>query len=171
MRIVGIDPGYSGGLALVKDGKLWETHVMPTVKLKGHKRDIDEEGLVELLDKLMPDHVYLEWVSAMPKQGVVSMFNFGTGWGVVRGTLTALGYPYTLVRPRVWQAVMFADVDKQKKPKQKARLAAKKLWPGHNWKKSHRSSVDHEGMLDAALIAFYGAQKQQEDETTESETT
>lgn len=160
MRILGIDPGYSGGLALINEDKMWLTAAMPVRKIKATKREIDEPELVQLIKDMKPDHVFLEKVGAMPRQGVASMFNFGTGWGIVRGILTALDIEYTLVRPQQWQKVMFKDVERPKNKrdwdtKAAARGQCKLLWPNYDFRKSDRSRKPHEGICDAALIAEY----------------
>jgi crossover junction endodeoxyribonuclease RuvC len=157
MRILGIDPGYSGGLALMDGTMFLECEVMPVITLTKSKRAIDEPGLRQLIIDWKPDHVVVEKVSAMPKQGVVSMFNFGTTYGIIRGILAGLEIPYTLVAPRTWQKVMFADIGKKKADTKKiAKLVCKRLWPGKDFTKSDRAYQPHDGKCDAALIAEWG---------------
>ncbi len=158
MRILGIDPGLDGGLAVLsQDGLVIE--VMPT--LGEGKRTVDANALVEWLRQLShgygsPDHAYLELVGAMPGQGVTSMFSFGEGYGVIKGVLVALHIPYTLVSPRKWQgAVLGAHAKGDSKGA--AAVRAAQLFPGVNFRASARSRKPHDGMVDAALLAYYGA--------------
>jgi crossover junction endodeoxyribonuclease RuvC len=41
----------------------------------------------------------IEQVTAMPKQGVTSMFRFGYSSGGIYGAVVALGLPVSFVRP------------------------------------------------------------------------
>ena len=151
MVFVGIDPGLSGGLAaLTPDGLQLRT--MP-VAMAGDRRFIDERALVDWLTEhaIRGAQVFIESVHAMPKQGVVSMFTFGTGWGQVRGICAGLGLPYILVRPQEWQRVMLAG-----QPPGSEYLVASRLWPTADWRASERASKPHSGLVDAALIAEYG---------------
>lgn len=149
---LGIDPGLKGGLALLseRDGLLLEP--MPTV---GGELDLAE--LARLLRDWAPDIriAYLERVHAMPKQGVSSMFTFGTAFGSVRAMLAAFQIPYELVLPRRWQIEMHAAVKPSLDSKQKSQLAFKRLFPGVNALATDRSRVAHEGMVEAALIAEF----------------
>jgi len=153
---LGIDPGLKGALALVDNsGQLLWTSALPVVTLKNGKHELDEGALKEKLlsakgtaDMLVMAH--LEKVSAMPKQGVTSMFTFGCGWGMVRGLLCGLGIPYDLITPQAWQKLMLAGL-----PKGSELLVARRLWPGHSFI-MEGCRVPHEGAVDAALIAEAG---------------
>ncbi len=96
MNVIGIDPGKSGGLAVLT----------PNHKASVFRFDNLSEREVYLLltgQTLDLCHVFLEKVHAMPGQGVTSMFNFGCGYGFLRGVLTTLGVPYEDVPPQTWQ--------------------------------------------------------------------
>lgn len=95
--VIGVDPGLSGGLAAIGEDGL-ELEVMPTVAA-GRRREIDEQAVVAWLLEHRPRCVFIERVQAMPKQGVVSMFTFGVGWGLIRGICAGMGIPYELVQP------------------------------------------------------------------------
>ena len=47
--------------------------------------------------------VVVEQVSAMPGQGVTSMFNFGQSFGILKGICTAMQLPMYFVRPAKWK--------------------------------------------------------------------
>ena len=148
-RIAGIDPGLDGGLAVIDvDGP--RPAVMPVATV-GNKREIDERALMSWFIEHRPAHIFIERVQAMPKQGVVSMFNFGVGWGIVRGICTGMGISYELVRPQEWQKVMLAG-----QPRGSNYLVASRLWPHVDFRVSERTSRPHGGLVDAALIAEYG---------------
>jgi crossover junction endodeoxyribonuclease RuvC len=155
MRIVGIDPGLSGGLALVDGGALIECVVAPTVVVKAAKREYDADALVALFRRFSPDHVFLEKAQAMPGQGVSSMFSIGLGYGLYRGILAALKIPYTLTHPKSWQKVMFMDLPKGD-TKAMGHIVCMRLWPGRSWLASERCKKVHDGLTDASLIAAYG---------------
>jgi crossover junction endodeoxyribonuclease RuvC len=152
--ILGCDPGLDGGLAALNDDGL-ELTVMPVV-LVGKKRQIDEDLLVGWFRRqaMRPVHVIIEAVHAMPGQGVVSMFSFGTSWGLVRGICAGLGLSYELVRPQEWQREMLCG-----RPKGSEYLVASRLWPQAEWRGSQWSRVPHSGLVDAALIAEYGRRR------------
>lgn len=97
---------------------------------------------------------YVEHVGSMPGQGVTSMFNFGMGWGLVRGILAGLGIPYELVRPQAWKKVMLAGM-----PKDSEYHVASRLWPTVNWKPTARHKNFHDGWVDAALISEFGRRR------------
>lgn len=158
MRILGIDPGLDGGLAILSsDGLVIE--VMPT--LGEGKRTVDASWLADFLHTNSRFYgglhgAYLELVGAMPGQGVTSMFSFGEGFGVLKGVLAALGIPYTLVSPRKWQGAVLGAHTKGDS-KGAAAVRAAQLFPGVNFRASQRSRKPHDGMVDAALLAYYGA--------------
>lgn len=152
MRILGIDPGASGALAVVEAGKLVELHDMPTVQIKRGSREVREVNaplLGMLVSTLNADAAYLEQVGAMPGQGVSSMFAFGRAVGVLEGVLGALGIPATKVPPQTWQRAM-----KVRGGKDGARERAMQMYPV-NAEAFARKKDD--GRADAVLIASYGA--------------
>jgi len=152
--IVGIDPGLSGALAYISD-KIIHVRPMPTLKSTKTKRMMDEQRICQFLEKRkgVIQHVFIEKISAMPGQGVTSMFNFGTGWGLLRGICVGLHLPYTLVHPITWKKVICRDMPKGKDV---SILIAKRLWPNVSLHPTDRSKKDSDGMADALCIAEYG---------------
>ena len=156
MMVVGIDPGLSGAMAfIVHSGSVLKTRLMPTLQASKTKREIDERMLFRILTvrKRAISHVFIEKVHAMKKQGVTSCFNFGCGWGMIRGICTALELPYTLVHSTTWKKAMCKDLPKGKDV---SIIVAKRLWPGVNLKATDRSKKDHSGLADALCIAEWG---------------
>ena len=137
MDIVGIDPGQSGGIALLHD------EGPPLVwKMPATEKDV----YILLSDHVIPahTHAYLERVAAMPKQGVSSTFKFGQHYGMLRAFLVALEIPFTTVTPGVWQRRL-GCLSKGDKNVTKAK--AQEQFP--NIKVTHATA-------DALLIALYG---------------
>lgn len=159
--IMGIDPGLNGGIAIISkyDGVIVEP--MPK---KDETNEIDLEELSRLLKDFSLDikMAYLEKVHAMPKQGVSSTFKFGKGFGAVEALLIAHKIPYRLITPQAWQKIMHKGESRAQGPKQRSLRVAKRLFPRVNFLKSERSRVDHDGLIDAILIAEYGRVKYNE---------
>lgn len=151
MNYIGVDPGLTGGLAaLTSQGIILK--IMPAVPV-GKRNQIDEKAVVDWFRLFadQPTRIYIELVHAMPKQGVVSMFTFGTGWGLVRGICAGLGLSYELVRPQEWKKTVLIG-----QPKGSDYLVASRLWPNAEWLASKRCKKPHDGLVHAALIAEYG---------------
>ena len=89
---VGIDPGQSGGIAVLCGGTV-DAHKMPETE-----RDIWQI----FKDVEMPCIAVIEKVHSMPDQGVASSFKFGRGYGFLRGCLIAGGIPFEEVTPQAW---------------------------------------------------------------------
>ena len=106
---IGIDPGQSGAIAAIDDeGLVVALHDMPTsARLHGKGQQVDGGELASIIHGMKepgkPVKVNLEAVSAMPGQGVSSMFRFGESLGVVLGVLGALQIPFSWVMPQRWK--------------------------------------------------------------------
>ena len=149
MRIIGIDPGLKGALA-VWDGELLAIEDMPIVKAKSRGNDLNLPGLVDIFDILGhgADHAFIEQVSAMPGQGVSSTFKFGSVYGATRALVMANRIPMTLVHPSKWKPEFGLTKDKEV-----SRARALELFPRF----SHLFSLKkHSDRAEAALIALYG---------------
>ena len=108
MKIIGIDPGLSGAIAIMKNNKVLDIFEMPVkTKEKKNKRQLNSAQLVKLIkDNIEANEevsVVVEQVNAMPGQGVTSMFNFGQTFGAIKGVCAALGLPIFFVRPSKWK--------------------------------------------------------------------
>ena len=149
MLIIGIDPGASGAIVMLEDDQPIEWMAMPTMKVGAATR-VNAAELSYFLDQgRHVDHVYIEAVHAMPKQGVTSMFNFGHSCGVIMGVLGVYDYPHTLVTPQKWKkAAGLIGTDKDA-----ARARAIQLWP--TWRDLDKKGKG-QALADAALIARYG---------------
>lgn len=148
MNIMGIDPGFSGAIAVIdgNSNKILSLHDMPT--LKGDKNYLNINALKDILNEHKIDYAYLEHAQAMPKQGVVGMFRYGEVFGVIQGILHALRVPYELVKPQVWKKAIMSGMEKSK---DSSIWKAEQLFPEFICKRKK----DH-GKAEALLIAWYG---------------
>tara|TARA_Y100001935_G_scaffold253223_1_gene258876 strand:+ start:2331 stop:2822 length:492 start_codon:yes stop_codon:yes gene_type:complete len=110
MLIIGIDPGISGAVCFFEEGKILDIIEMPTMSEgKKNKKQVNGNQLFNeirsrLHEKNQEDvSVVVEHVSAMPGQGVTSMFNFGQSFGVIKGICSAMQLPIHFVRPTKWK--------------------------------------------------------------------
>ena len=108
MKIIGIDPGLSGAIAVLENNKVLNIFDMPVMSEgKKNKRQLNSAHLVSLLKENMKFNeevaVVVEQVNAMPGQGVTSMFNFGQTFGAIKGVCAALELPIFFVRPSKWK--------------------------------------------------------------------
>ena len=108
MKIIGIDPGLSGAIAILENNKVLNIFDIPVMSEgKKNKRQLNSALLVNLLRENINNEeevaVVVEQVNAMPGQGVTSMFNFGQTFGAIKGICAALDLPIFFVRPSKWK--------------------------------------------------------------------
>ena len=110
MFIIGIDPGITGAICFFEDGQVKDIIEMPSMADgKKNKRQINgPQTYNEILSRIesIPNKdifVIIEQVSAMPGQGVTSMFNFGQSFGVIKGICSAMQLSMHFVRPAKWK--------------------------------------------------------------------
>ena len=149
--LVGIDPGLTGAVAVLKPDGTAQVYDTPTLTLKvarSTRCTYDLPGLVALLTPYASAHLHvvIEDAQAMPGQGVRSTFSTGLGMGAWLGILAALALPYTSVRPGVWKRSLGLGKDKEQ-----ARARAMQLYPSADL----RRKKDH-GRAEALLLAWWG---------------
>lgn len=178
--IIGIDPGKTGGIAVIKWTGSIETHKTPIVS-----KEIDWQRFAALLRDRDKPHVFLEHVHAMHGVAAKTTFEFGGAFHGAKALIAALRLPFTLVAPKVWQAVMWQGVDEIRKPPKKltkkelkakaegkkvrtpnaigardtkamSLVAAQRLFPGVDFKITPQGRSACDGIVDALLIAEYG---------------
>ena len=108
MKIIGIDPGLSGAIAVVQNNKVLAIYDMPVMaEGKKNKKQLNSAQLVNIIRENTENEdeiaVVVEHVNAMPGQGVTSMFNFGQTFGAIKGICAALKLPIFFVRPSKWK--------------------------------------------------------------------
>tara|TARA_Y100001970_G_scaffold139877_1_gene172166 strand:- start:3369 stop:3857 length:489 start_codon:yes stop_codon:yes gene_type:complete len=152
MRIIGIDPGLSGGIAVLDDLKIFEIFDMPIMSEgKKNKNQLNSAQLVNIIKKhiiLGKTFVIVEQVSAMPGQGVTSMFNFGQTFGSIKGIAAALNLPIFYVRPNKWKK-HFELINSSKDA---SRTKVIEMYPSISGRLSKKKDVNK---ADAILIARY----------------
>ena len=110
MLIIGIDPGISGSICFLDNGKILDVIEMPKMThAKKKKKQVNGTQVYNEISKRIKQfeknqiRVVIEHVSAMPGQGVTSMFNFGQSFGILKGICTAMQLPMYFVRPTKWK--------------------------------------------------------------------
>ena len=161
MLIIGIDPGISGAICFFEDGKVKEVIDMPTMaEGKKNKRQINGPQIYnEILKRTNKFQkkdiiVVIEQVSAMPGQGVTSMFNFGQSFGVLKGICSAMQLSMFFIRPAKWKKY-FGLI---KTEKDASRTKVIEIFP---YISSELSRKKDSNKADAVLIAsfFYNTYK------------
>ena len=150
-RIIGIDVGLNGAIAMMQGETLTGVVDMPTVTLDRNgkaKRQISIPELIAILDLFKPEEAFIERIFAMSGQGVTSVFSFGRSLGAIEGVLAARLIKTTLVTPQAWQKAMGVSGGKDG-----ARARAMEVFP---WQSTLFKRVKDDGRADAALIACWG---------------
>ena len=152
MRIIGIDPGLSGGIAILDNLKIFDMFDMPIMSEgKKNKNQLNSAQLVSIIKKHVVSgktSVIVEQVSAMPGQGVTSMFNFGQTFGSIKGICAALNLPIYYVRPAKWKK-HFELINSSKDA---SRTKVIEMYPLISDRLSKKKDVNK---ADAILIARY----------------
>lgn len=177
---IAFDPGKDGGIAVIDEkGDLVYTSTIPKIG-----KEIDLNKLFEVISGLKKfgetQHVVLERVHSVFGSGAAANFTFGQVNGFIEAFIVAAGLKYTKTNPKDWQKISWegikiptVTVPKFKTDKLSGRkiqdgvrekvltkeaslLAAKRLFPKWNFFATERSKKDHDGLIDAALIAYYG---------------
>jgi len=163
MLIIAIDPGISGSICFFEDGKILEVIEMPVMtEGKKNKKQVNgaqiyNEFLKRINRKDYEIRVVIEQVSAMPGQGVTSMFNFGQSFGILKGICSAMQLPMFFVRPAKWKKY-FNLINSEKDA---SRTRAIEIFPYFSTQLSKKKDSNK---ADAILIAsFYHETYQKED--------
>jgi len=164
MLIISIDPGISGAICFFEDGKVKEIIDMPTMaEGKRNKRQVNGPQIYNeislRINKFQKKEIIIviEQVSAMPGQGVTSMFNFGQSFGVLKGICSAMQLSMYFVRPTKWKKY-FGLI---KTEKDASRTKVIEIFP---YISSQLSRKKDSNKADAILIAsfFYNTYKKAE---------
>ena len=155
MLVIGIDPGISGSICFFQDGKIIDVVEMPTMtEGKKNKKQVNCAQIfneiserIKKLDK-RDIKVIIEQVSAMPGQGVTSMFNFGQSFGILKGICSAMQLPMYFVRPAKWKKY-FNLINSEKDA---SRTKAIEIFPYFSGHLSRKKDINK---ADAILIASF----------------
>ena len=156
--VLGIDPGKDGFFATLSTEGEIATYPMPVMATgKGSKRAYDVPAVWKLFEELTAnvDLIVLEKQQAMRGQGVTSTFTTGQGFGMLELACVACKKSYVIVHPRTWKKVQCRDIAGTD-PKAKSIIAAQRMFPNVDLKKTPRCTTPHDGMADALLLASYG---------------
>lgn len=150
MIYIGIDPGQKGALAIIHQatGHTEKIHLYP----------FSEPGYIEALASVLitqePAMCCLEHVSAMPGQGVTSMFNFGRNFGWIQAVLQVNQIPYELVRPQKWKKEFSITSDKNS-----SIAVCQRIFPGVSLMRTDKCRKPDDGMAEALLMAEYARRR------------
>ena len=160
MLIIGIDPGIKGAICILKDGVVINVFDMPVMPVgKKNKSQVNGSQIYNEILKVIENKdkqdvkVVIEQVSAMPGQGVTSMFNFGQSYGVLKGIFSAMQIPMDFVSPVKWKKY-FNLINTQK---DSSRTKAIEFFPYISAKLSRKKDANK---ADAILIASFYYQNQ-----------
>ena len=155
MIIIGIDPGISGAICFLKNGTILDVIDMPIMTDgKKNKKQVNGSQIYNEIKNLINDNnkdslkVVVEQVSAMPGQGVTSMFNFGQSFGILKGICAAMQLPIYFVRPAKWKKY-FNLINAEKDA---SRTRAIEIFPYYS---SNLSKKKDSNKADAILIASF----------------
>ena len=166
MIYLGIDPGKGGAIAVIGGGfassgiEIYPTPVIKATKGKG-RTEYNLVRIREILEMTEPDFVTLERSQPLPPKMGGSIANYHRG--VSRGwewMLVALEIPYQLVAARTWQKMMHAGTPGGD-TKQRSILAAQRLFPKVNLKRTERCRVADHNFAEALLLAEFGRRTHQ----------
>lgn len=139
----GIDPGLTGAIAFISESSSVDVFDYPG----------NPSGAAQIIKDWCMNHsirmLVLERVSAMPKQGVSSVFKLGHNYGCWDGILSSLDVPYLVEPPRVWQKGLIRKTDGAD-PKSRSLTVARRLFP-----KAPLGLKKHHNRADALLMAYY----------------
>ena len=155
MLIIGIDPGISGSICFLEGGIIKDVLEMPTMtEGKKNKKQVNGSQIFNEISFRIKTYekknikVVIEQVSAMPGQGVTSMFNFGQSFGILKGICSAMQLPIYFVRPAKWKKY-FNLINSEKDA---SRTRAIEIFPYFS---SNLSKKKDSNKADAILIANY----------------
>ena len=155
MLIIGIDPGISGSICFLEDGTIKDVLEMPTMtEGKKNKKQVNGSQIFNEISSRIKTYekknikVVIEQVSAMPGQGVTSMFNFGQSFGILKGICSAMQLSIYFVRPAKWKKY-FNLINSEKDA---SRTRAIEIFPYFS---SNLSKKKDSNKADAILIASY----------------
>tara|TARA_B100000287_G_scaffold358753_1_gene350551 strand:- start:401 stop:895 length:495 start_codon:yes stop_codon:yes gene_type:complete len=155
MLIIGIDPGISGSICFFENGKVIDLVEMPSMADgKKNKKQVNGSQVYNEISSRIKKinkgdiKVVIEQVSAMPGQGVTSMFNFGQSFGVLKGICSAMQLSVHFVRPAKWKKY-FNLINSEKDA---SRTKAIEIFPYISSQLSRKKDANK---ADAILLASY----------------
>lgn len=156
---VGIDNGINGGIVVIDENlKVKYKYIMPVIR--GDKNEFDVVEIRRIFETLKmnilsQDYIYviLEKASPRPIQGVKQAFVTGECYGIFKGILAAKYFSFDIVNPQTWMKKVFEGFDW--KDKKASIMYCQRKWPEEDWKATDKTTKNHDGLTDAACIAYY----------------
>lgn len=149
MIVLGVDPGLSGALCVIESDDL---HVVDVMDMPVIGKELDYGLLYIFLEDWRPKRAIIERAQAMPKQGVVGMFNYGYLYGELNGVMKALRVSYDRVTPQAWKKTQLVGMPKGKVS---SVIRVNQLYPELKLRKTQH------GRADCILIARHGCSKEE----------
>jgi hypothetical protein len=164
-RYIGIDIGKMGAMCILnEDGtEHWRTKI-PMIK---------DQVDYHTLNQMLEEYEGFNGMAIFEKLGVIfgssktTAFSMGYQAGALEMSCIANSIRYTMVPAKKWQEHMFEGQTKIYKSgtkgpldtKAMALITAKRLFPTTNLLMSEKSTVPHNGFIDALLMAEYARRK------------
>lgn len=178
--IIGIDPGKKGAIVVLRDGEITHSYELPLVefdfyvaskKKSINRTKVDCLRVFEIIDQHEFDEIWVEDLVNVEAGGGWNAFNMGRGVGRIEGALEASGLELNYIRPGDWTRVIWRkdEIVWEKKINKKGKEFNSKNTKATSlnaYKRLFKDQMDkviwgrkkkaHDGIVDAALIAFYG---------------
>jgi crossover junction endodeoxyribonuclease RuvC len=156
LKILGVDPGVRGGLAIVAIENGGAPQLVDCIDIPvagaGAKERVDPIAIHDWIQTHHPEHAYIERAQAMPRQGSSSGFKYGRAVGAIEAAVSLAGIPLTVVEPAVWKR----SYGLRGRDKEQSRLRALMLLPtAHDLLYLRK----HHGRAEACLLALYGGRQ------------
>jgi Holliday junction resolvasome RuvABC endonuclease subunit len=157
MRILGVDPGIRGGLAIITVEDRAAPQLIEAIDIPvtgtGAKERVDVAAIRNFIDRHKPVRALIERAQAMPRQGSSSGFKYGRAVGAIEATIALCSIPMEIVEPSAWKRHWHLPG----KDKESGRQKALQLFPDAHAALARKR--DH-GRAEATLIALYYAERQ-----------
>lgn len=148
MHYIGIDPGKFGGVAYINEYK-YEVIKMPTTSMG----EINVSVLYKFLEIDDERFCIIEKAQTMPKQGIVSAFTYGEGYGKIKAVIELMHISYQEVRSNSWKK----EFNLIKKDKKHSVAVAEKLFPDEMFRGPRGGLLD--GKAESILLAEFAKRK------------
>jgi hypothetical protein len=168
---IGIDPGVSGGLAVMLLGSLGEPDdvvvcAMPSRPGAKGKKDVCGLGVWEFLTGTIGNYddsrvlmVAVESVHSMPDQGIASSFQFGKNYGKVLAVVETLKVPVTAPTPLQWQKLVLSGMGVATPSGKKRSKSSSIRYVVNNFPDLEiilpKCRTPHDGICEAVCLAEY----------------
>ena len=154
VNTIGIDGGVNGGIVVLDENKqiIFKT-IMPAIGKT--RKEFDIKALYIILRGFFDADLIIEKAQPRYRDGSKSAFKTGFGYAVLQSLAIALHMPYRIVPAKEWQQHIFKS-KKVENTKTSSIVFCKKKWKDEKWLRTPRCQNEHDGMTDAACIAYYG---------------